>query len=166
MERPKRKTIRLQEHDDSAPGAYFITVCTKNKQRLLSRINVGTGLPDGPENVLTPYGEIVTRQLAHMGDFYQTVKIDKFVVMPNHVHMILFVSEAECGDGPSGRPVPTNSAVSKFVGTFKRFCNKEIGKDIWQARSHDHVIRGEKDYKNMAIYRYQCAEMGKGLLLQ
>ena len=50
-----------------------------------------------------------------------------------------------------GTPVPTNanSVVSRFVSTFKRFCNKEYGKNIWQPRFYDHVIRGDEDYKEI-----------------
>ena len=53
-----------------------------------------------------------------------------------------------------GTPVPTNvnSVVSRFVSTFKRFCNKEYTKNIWQPRFYDHVIRGEQDYKEIWQY--------------
>jgi REP element-mobilizing transposase RayT len=71
-------------------------------------------------------------------------------VMPNHIHLLLQITD--CDNGPSGRPVPTNTKVSQFVGTFKRFCNREIGENIWQYRSYDHVIRGEKDY--LKIWNY------------
>ena len=50
MEPPKRKTIRLKTQDYDAPGKYFITICVKNKEKLLGQISVGTGLPDGPSS--------------------------------------------------------------------------------------------------------------------
>ena len=55
-------------------------------------------------------------------------------------------------NGPPGRSVPTNNTVSNFVGTFKRFCNKEYGKNIWQSRSNDHIIRNQCDYKKIWEY--------------
>ena len=70
--------------------------------------------------------------------------------MPNHIHILLFVKE----QGPSGRPVPTlqNSTISRFVSTFKRFCNKEYGKNIWQYRSYDHIIRDQEDFDKHLKY--------------
>ena len=49
-------------------------------------------------------------------------------------------------------PVSTNSKLSKFVGTFKRFCNRQCGGNIWQYRSYDHVIREDKDYQKIWLY--------------
>ena len=149
MALPKRKHTRLQQYDYNTPGYYFITICTKGKQKLLCDI-VGTGLLDGPEIRYTAHGAIVKNQLQTMCQFYDQIKLDHYVVMPNHVHMLIQVLEDR--SGPSGRPVPTNTKVGHFVGTFKRFCNRQIGENIWQYRSHDHVIRGEPDY--LKIWNY------------
>ena len=148
MERPKRKTIRLQAYDYNTPGYYFITFCTKEKQKLCDI--VGTGLPDGPRIHYSAYGEEAVKRLEFMSDFYSDIRLEKYVVMPNHIHLLLHI--LDCGGGPSGRPVPTNSCISRFVGTFKRFCNRAYGQNIWQARSHDHVVRGEQDY--LRIWEY------------
>ena len=156
MELSKRKTIRLPGYDYDTPGYYFITICTKDKKPLLGQI-VGTGLPDGPRARLSQYGTIAHQQLRTMGDFYKGLRLDKYVIMPNHIHMILVVESG--GDGPSGRPVPTNTRISKFVGTFKRFCNKKYGTNIWQYRSYDHVIRSERDYHK--IWNYIDGNPGK-----
>ena len=67
-----------------------------------------------------------------------------------YVRMILHIPESL--QGPSGRPIPTNATVGKFVGTFKRFCNRQYGHNIWQSRSYDHVIRNEQDY--LRIWQY------------
>lgn len=155
MAQPERKTIRLKDYDYSTPGWYFITICTKGKEKLLCQI-VGTAVPGGPQVQLTGYGKIVDRRLREMSDFYDTVKIDKFVVMPNHIHLLIHISE-DCGGpgeipgGPSGTTVPT-SVIGRFVGTFKRLCNRECGKNIWQSRSYDHIIRNEADYQEIWTY--------------
>ena len=149
MERTKRKTTRLPNYDYSAAGYYFVTFCTKEKQKLLCEI-VGTDVLGGPQVHLTKYGAVAERHLQGMQDFYEDIKLESYVIMPNHIHLLLQVNPSK--SGPSGRPVPTNSPISRFIGTFKRFCNREIGRNIWQYRSHDHVIRGEADYLKIRNY--------------
>ena len=82
--------------------------------------------------------------------------------MPNHIHILLWVKENKCetDSGQSRTPVPTNteranSVCSKFVLTFKRFCNKEYGENIWQARFNDHIIRNSEDYDKHVQYIYE-----------
>ncbi len=149
MDLPKRKPTRLKRYDYSTPGAYFITICTKDRKQLLSKI-VGTGVPDGPKNILTKHGEITDKYLRQMNEFYNNISVEKYVIMPNHIHLILSLSIPETGT--SQTPSPTNSVVSKFISTFKRFCNKEFGENIWQRSFHDHIIRGEKDYQKIWEY--------------
>ena len=71
--------------------------------------------------------------------------------MPNHIHLLIVVNNA---GGQSRTPVPTraNSVISQFISTFKRFCNKEYGCNIWQARSYDHIIRTVQDYEDHLRY--------------
>jgi putative transposase len=82
--------------------------------------------------------------------------------MPNHIHILLWVRENKdmTDNGQSRTPVPTNveranSTCSQFVSTFKRFCNKEYGENIWQARFYDHIIRNHKDFENHLKYIYE-----------
>ena len=148
----KRKTIRLRDVDYSRPGTYFLTICTQNRRCLLSRI-VGTGVLDGPKSVeLLPYGKIADKYINQMNDFYSDIIVERYVIMPNRIHILLLVDEAE--NGPSGTPVPTgqNSVVSRFVSTFKRFCNREYGENIWQYRSYDHIIRNRQDHDEHLKY--------------
>ncbi len=160
-DRPQRKTMRLERGNYSATGAYFLTVCTKDRRCLLS--HVGTGVPDGPHIQLTKYGAVVEKYILQMNDFYQDIRAESYVIMPNHIHLLLVVC------GPSRTPVPTevggtvngivapitqkqNSAVSRYISTLKRFCNKEYGENIWQARSYDHIIRSRQDYDDHLRY--------------
>ena len=149
-ELPQRKPTRLKNFDYSNRGAYFITICTQNRRQILSRV-VGTGVLDGPKSIeLLPYGIIADKYINQLNDFYDNIKIVRYVIMPNHIHILLFVKER----GPSRTPVPTkqNSTVSCFVSTFKRFCNKEYGENIWQYRFHDHIIRNYEDYEEHLRY--------------
>ena len=76
--------------------------------------------------------------------------------MPNHIHLIIEVLTTTGNDcvlnGSSQAPNPTNEIIPKFVSLFKRHCNREIGKNIFQRSFHDHIIRGEKDY--LKIWNY------------
>ena len=148
MELPKRKPTRLKEYDYNSEGAYFITICIKDRKNLLGQI-VGTGVLDGPINVLSDYGKIAERYILQLNDFYEHLAVDKFVIMPNHIHILLTVLKH---DGPSRTPVPTNNEISRFVSTLKRFCNKECGKNIFQRSFHDHIIRDKNDY--LKIWNY------------
>ena len=129
-----------------------MTLCTENKYCILSRV-VGTGVLDGPQIELLPYGKFAEKYIRQLNDFYNHLSVESYVIMPNHIHILLLVKE----NGPSGMPVPTaqNSAVFRFVSTFKRFCNKECGKNIWQYRSYDHVIRNREDFEEHLKYIYE-----------
>ena len=147
---PKRKTTRLRDFDYNTCGAYFITICTQGKRKILSRI-VGGDVLDAPKTELSQYGEIADKYINQLNEFYNDIKIDQYVIMPDHIHFLLFVY----GDGASRTSPPTtkqHSAVSRFVSTFKRFCNKEYGVNIWQRSFYDHVIRDDIDYQEIWQY--------------
>ena len=148
MELPIRKPTRLPRFDYSTPGAYFITICTKDRKNILGNI-VGGGAFDAPYTNLSRTG-ITVEKFIKSGERIPNVHIDKYVIMPNHIHMILLV-EVGCG-GTSRAPSPTNAVIPHFVSTFKRFCHKEAGFVIFQRSYHDHVIRGEMDY--LEIWEY------------
>jgi len=126
--------------------------------------SVGTGVPDGPKIELTKYGQIADKYINQLNDFYDSLSVESYVIMPNHIHVMLWVKGTENGpartpviNGPSRTPVPTiqNSVLSRFVSTFKRFCNKEYGTNIWQYRSNDHIIRSLQDYEEHLRYIYE-----------
>ena len=150
----KRKTTRLQGADYNSTGVFFLTICTKERRCSLSRI-VGTGVPDGPLVELLPYGKIADKYICQLNDFYEDISVKGYVIMPNHIHIMVFVKGKE--NGPSRTPVPTNqnTIVARFVSTFKRFCNKEYGKNIWQYRSNDHIIRNREDYEDHLRYIHE-----------
>ena len=150
---PKRKDIRLKNYDYSECGAYFITICTDKRRKILSKI-VGVGVPDDPRVELTAYGKIADKYINQLNNFYENISVEQYVIMPNHIHMILFV----CEDGSSRTPTPTdkpNAVVLAFVSTFKRFCNKEFGENIWQRYYYDHVIRNKRDFEEISKYIYE-----------
>ena len=148
---PRRKNPRLSGYDYSAPGTYFITICTQDRKPLLSRI-VGGDVLIAPQVMLTKYGKTAEGQLCRMDVFYPHITVERYVIMPNHIPLLLRVN----GDGPTGMSAPTSprqhQAVADFVSTFKRFCSKTYGQAIWQRSYHDHIIRDEADYQRIARY--------------
>ena len=90
----KRKTPRYQSFDYNSVGVYFITICTQNRRCILSRI-VGTGVLDCPQPELTRYGEIADKYIKQLNDFYEHLSVEKYVIMPNHIHILLWVSAQE-----------------------------------------------------------------------
>ena len=156
-----RKVIRYQNFDYSSIGVYFITICTENRRCILSQI-VGTGVLDCPKIELMKYGEIADKYINQLNNFYDYLSVESYVIMPNHIHLLLFIQneKQKFENGQSRTPVPTNieranSSLSKFVSTFKRFCNKEYGKNIWQSRFYDHIIRNYKDFEKHLKYIYE-----------
>ena len=144
---PKRKHPRLKDYDYSTAGAYFITICTQNRRCLLSTI-VGRGL--APAEILyTQYGNIAREQLLLLEERYPFLKIDQYVIMPNHIHAILFLNEAA---GDSQRSTITD-IVCAYKSLTTRECKKAKAIDkLFQASFYEHVIRGQADYDEIAEY--------------
>lgn len=157
MEQQNRKGNRIPGYNYSAEGAYFLTICTWSRQPILSKVLVGTGLPDCPTEaklILLKHGEIAEKYIKQLDTFYYHISVDKYVIMPDHIHLLITLSHQK---GQSRTPVPTeavgrNSEISKFVSTLKRFCNKEYGRNIWQSRYYDHVVRNQQDYNEIWEY--------------
>lgn len=146
-----RKNNRLGKYDYSQNGAYFITICVKDRKEILSEI-VGAGVLDCPMLKLLYHGEIADKYIRQLNDFYDNISIPKYVIMPDHIHLIITVD-----NGQSETPAPTrdtnnNSVIAKFVSTFKRFCDREYGENIWQRSYYDHIIRNKDDYNKIWEY--------------
>ena len=149
MELPQRKPNRLPDNDYNQNGAYFVTICTQDRKPILGRI-VGGGARDAPSVSLTPAGEIARKYILSSTRI-PGICVDKFVIMPDHIHLIVQVYKA-ASIGTSRAPSPTNTAIAHFVSTFKRFCHREIGAAIFQRSYYDHVIRNQKDYDEVWQY--------------
>ena len=143
--------MRLKDWDYNSDGMYFITICTVGKKHILSKIRVGGGVLDAPFIELTEYGRVIDEQVKIMNDIYENINVGHYVIMPNHIHMIIEIKNA---GGTSGRPSPTreNSLISQYISTFKRFTNKKCGIDLWQRSYYDHIIRNETDYMEKVEY--------------
>ena len=130
---PKRKKPRLQGYDYSTSNYYFVTVCTFEKQCIFGK----------PEE-LNELGKIVEQGIAKIPEHFPGTKMDGFVVMPNHIHMLIFL--------PGGR-----SKLEHIIGSLKSYVTREIHRlqpdlKIWQTSFHDHIIRNEKAYQKIWLY--------------
>ena len=144
--RPKRKPTRLPHFDYNQPGAFFVTLCTKDRQCILGSVLDSTSAAEMPVVRLSHAGFLVREQIRSMADVYAHISIDHFIVMPNHVHLLLSIHKEW------RETTPANAAVPSFISALKRFSNKQTGEDLWQRSYHDHVVRNERD--DLRIWQY------------
>jgi len=154
MDLPKRKPTRLKGYDYSQNGAYFVTICTHNRKCLFS--NIVGAIHESPENQLTQYGEFVKQIIEILSGRFNVV-IPKYVIMPNHLHLIIEIDNDNEKRAIRESPLQYNrSVIDKLVGFLKMNVSKKmhsIYRDkIWQRSYHDHIIRGEKDYREIWEY--------------
>ena len=158
MEGHTRKYIRLKNYDYSSNGMYFITICAQNRNHYFSEITedpqcVGEAALDVPIVRLTDYGKIVNDQINEINSVYAKLKIMKYVIMPDHLHMIIYLfDENNVIVGTSRTPSPTNAVIPSLISVFKRFVNKKTGCNIWQRSYHDHIIRNEREFLEICNY--------------
>ena len=155
----KRKDLRIKQYDYSSKGAYFVTICIKDRERILSDIikPVGVGAHDDPKIRLTEIGKIVEKNLLSSENISGVI-IDRYVIMPDHIHAIIFLdpNKYQKREGGSSRaPTPTNKMLPHIVSTFKRFCNKELGNNIFQRGYIEHIVRDREDYETRVKYIYE-----------
>lgn len=179
MELPRRKPNRLIGYDYSTNGVYFVTVCVKDKHKILWKPhNVGTNcvrpLPPANECDLNTYyrnkyelsycGNVVENEIHKIHRIYQSVYVDKYCIMPDHIHMIIVIDHRQCNilndksnvSTVNGRTqfAPTDKvpSLSRIIKQFKGSITKQLGYTIWQKSFHDEIIRNEKMYKEILGY--------------
>lgn len=145
---PCRKRNRMGEYNYSAEGEYFITICVKERCEILSEI-VGDDACDVPKIRLLPCGEIVDKHIKKMDGNYKGINVYSYVIMPNHVHLILQILP-ECGTSQASSP--TKALIPMFVSQLKRRCNREYGENIWQRSYHDRIIRDGDEFEKKDNY--------------
>lgn len=146
MELPKRKRTRLKNYDYSQNGAYFVTICVKDRKAILSDVIVGANSVRPKEVHLTEYGKIVKKAIQDIPKHYSAISVDNFVIMPDHIHLLLQIHS-----NIDGRTLfaPT---IDRVIKQMKGHITKQIGFSIWQKSFNDHIIRGESDYKEIWQY--------------
>lgn len=138
--------MRLEGYDYSSCGAYFITICIADKNAFLWE-NVGANCvrPNEPPPLST-IGKTIDSEVQKINTIYENVAVDKYCIMPDHIHMIIFLTPDECG---KTQFAPT---LSRIIKQFKGTITKQIGISIWQKSFNDRIIRNEKGYQEVWQY--------------
>jgi len=161
-ELPVRKKIRLEGYDYSSEGCYYITICVKDRHEMLGKITPKVGaIINRPqvelsENVgaiprveLSEYGKIAENALNAIPEHYDGVTIDKYVIMPNHIHLILILRN---NYDENGRLIVTPARVPAIIQQFKRTVTKQAGFSLWQKSYHDQILRNKAEYLRKRQY--------------
>ena len=152
---------RWQNWDYSAPGYYFITICTHKREAIFGKIA-------NNEIILSEYGEIVKSEFIKMAQYHQRATIDEWVIMPNHVHCIIALGDygekihefylPEI-DTKQYRSLRRKMLIPVLLGKFQMQTSKQInilrnsaGQKTWQPNYHDHVIRDDDEYNRIKQY--------------
>ena len=156
--RHHRRSIRLPAYDYAQPGAYFVTICSQNRECLFGDMMNG-------EMILNQRGEVVERTWRELAECYPGVEVDAFVIMPNHVHGIIVL----VGAGPRacpGRPqgVAPTMSLPDVVHRFKSLTTTRYRTGVlqdgwqpfpgrlWQRNYYEHVIRDEEELNRIRQY--------------
>ena len=138
MDKPVRKPTRIPNYDYSKDNYYFVTICTYEKTCIF-----------GTVREIGRYGKLAADSIDTLSSHYSNVSIDKYVVMPNHIHMIVVIGcKIEISDNPT---------LSQIIGAYKSEVTRLIHQSapsiqIWQRSFHDHVIRNQRDYDRIWNY--------------
>ncbi len=157
MELPK-KTIRLPDYDYSSPGAYFVTICTHDRRCILSRITVGA-LHEAPAVSLrlSEIGQIVKELIEVLPSRYTDLAVEHYVIMPNHIHLLLRIDAKRALREAPLRADKSRSLLAKAIGYLKMNSSKRAHQKypdlaLWQRSFHEHVIRSERDWRDIWEY--------------
>jgi REP element-mobilizing transposase RayT len=154
-----RRSIRLQGYDYSQNGAYFVTLCTQNRECLFGEIVNG-------EMILNEQGKIVEQCWNDLSNHYDNIELDAYVIMPNHFHGIIFITDTVDNVDNVGaiHELPRQQQrrkmlLPKIIGRFKMNSAKQInqirntpGIPVWQRNYYEHIIRDEKSLENIRNY--------------
>ncbi len=144
---PSRKLPRLRNFDYSSNAYYFVTICAYQRRALFSHI---FPLSDGlsVQNELTEMGRIAQTQLLELPERFDSIVIDKYVVMPNHIHAIIAIQ-----NGLNGVACSLSDVLCAFKSITTKECRKiGVTGAVFQKSFHDHIIRGENDYSEIWAY--------------
>jgi REP element-mobilizing transposase RayT len=153
----ERKRNRLPEFDYSSSWYYFVTICVDGMKNILGEVKNG-------KITLNKYGSLINDCLLKIPGIYKKVRIDEYVIMPNHIHVILVVEENDLCTSKDR----TKMGLCKIIQQFKRACTVQLIKEyglttrLWQRSFYDRIIRNEKELYQIRKYihdnplRWEC----------
>ncbi len=174
----ERKNPRLKNYDYGTPGYYFVTINTQKRNTdILSHIilappsqnahlqnnavraaahggplapALGDASIEPPIVILTPIGEMVRKYIENINFVYENARIDMYTIMPDHVHIIIQITEPS-SSGPPWAAARTADLV-KMMDSFKALTTKNAGFALWHRGYYEHIIRNEEDLYNTRNY--------------
>ncbi len=124
-----------------------MTVCVKDRRPILSTIVGGDALI-APQIRLTEIGKITEKHIQKINSVYTDVTVEKYIIMPDHIHLLLFIDGF--GDGTMKASSPTN--LSTVIRSLKTFVTRDVGKSIWQLSFYDEIIKNETHFQRAWEY--------------
>lgn len=146
-----RKVLRLNNFDYSGDGFYFVTICSAHKAELFGKVV-------NEIVVLNNLGRIVEDSWLKVGSLHENIRLDEYVIMPNHVHGIIIIEDNVADANFASTTQRTEMLLSKVIQQFKRAVTIQINKErsgkgaIWQRSYFDRVIRNEKELYQIRNY--------------
>lgn len=160
-----RRSTRLPQYDYALCGAYFVTICTRNREWLFGRVTDGT-------MQMSTYGEIAEEEWQRSALIRAELHLEEFIVMPDHIHGIVIIESIPNQDekrdekrvlmarkGAYHAPLRTPRSLATFVGAYKASVTRRIaalrGTDavsVWQRNYFEHVIRNDDDLNRIREY--------------
>jgi putative transposase len=161
-----RRSIRLKGYDYCQEGAYFVTICTNSREILFGNIINNT-------MILNELGTAVGFTWNDLPNHNPQIYLDEFVIMPNHIHGIIFINRDEPDPvvfvGAGSEPAPTahttiktnhkNHGLPEIMRQFKTFSARRIneirhtpGIPVWQRNYYEHIIRNWDDFYHIKKY--------------
>jgi len=166
------ESSRLKKWDYKSEGIYFITICTKYMDPVFGYINNG-------KMILSEIGNIVDKYWRDIPNHFPFVQSDEYVVMPNHIHGIIIILSVETlhryvfleskvievestlmvdKNKRMSKISPKQGSISAIIRSYKSICTKTVnqrfnsGKNMWQPRFYDHIVRSETDLNRIREY--------------
>jgi len=158
-----RRSIRLDGYDYAVSGAYFVTICTQDHLCLLGEIVDGQMRTNAS-------GQIVQETWRDLPNHYPHVELEAFVIMPNHVHMVIILTQGNDLVGAGFKPALVHGpattpdaskrhGLAEIVRGFKTFSRRQINKcrgiegvPLWQRNYYEHIIRHERALNHIRRY--------------
>jgi len=142
-----RQSIRLKDYDYTSDGAYFLTICAQNKEHRFGDIIDG-------KMILNPAGEMIRKWLRELENKFKNISLDEYIIMPNHIHLIIFIMNVVVGvdlcvnpenttkqnlshiqgrhTGLSLRPAQQQTNISQIIQWFKTMTTNEYIRNVKQ----------------------------------
>ncbi|NOX25421.1 MAG: transposase [Deltaproteobacteria bacterium] len=149
LEKHNRRVIRLPGYDYSNAGAYFVTICTWDKECWFGKIIDG-------EMVLNKAGIMVENVWNDLLNHYSHMQLDQSTIMPNHFHGIIMLHDDVT---PAPAASPKRHGLPEIIRGFKTFAARRInemrhtqGTKLWQRNYYEHIVRNENELHDIRKY--------------